>query len=136
MGNALALLGRQSERALGGSRSARDSLIDRADAAYDRALQLAPANALILVDQARSQIESHRADAALGTARRIVDLYPDAATGHALTAAAWVTMDRPDSAHAALERALTARWEDGSDAERAAAERLVKELRTRAPHRQ
>jgi hypothetical protein len=110
-----------------------DSLMTHADAAFGEARSLAPSDALILVDQARGQLALGRAIPALETARAVIALYPEAATGHALEAAALLTLRRGDEARAALLRARAARWEEGSESERRAVEGLLRALDGDAP---
>ncbi len=103
-----------------------------ADAAFARAEALAPADALVLVDAVRAQLLAHRWDDAATTAARIVALYPRAATGHALAAAALAAGGHDADALAACDRALAARWEDGAEAQRAATLALRNRLAGRA----
>ncbi len=103
-------------------------MADEADAAFVQAERLAPKDALILVDQTRAQLELARAEGALATARRIVAMYPGAATGHALEAAALMSLGRRGETRAALRRALAARWEDGAESQRSAAEAMLRAL--------
>ena len=100
----------------------------QADSAFDAASARAPYDALILVDRVRTEMQRGRPDAALRSARRIIAMYPGEATGHALEAGAWMVMGRGIEARGALERALAARWEEGSEAQQAAAERALRAL--------
>ena len=99
-----------------------------AEAAFAGAHRLAPSDALILVDASRANLALGRGPGALAAARAVVALYPEAATGHALEAAALLVLHRRDEARAALRRALSARWEDGSEAEHRAALRFYRAL--------
>jgi len=102
------------------------ALADSADAVFGEACRLALADGLILVDQARGQLLLRRPERALATAGRIAALYPGAATGHALEAAALISLGRGGEARAALLRARAARWEDGTEPERRAVEGLLR----------
>jgi Flp pilus assembly protein TadD len=101
-------------------------LADSAAAAFAAAAQLAPADGLILTDQVRSELMLGQLPEALVTAQRITALYPGAATGHALEAAALIALDRRIDARNALLRARDARWEEGAETQRQAVERLIR----------
>jgi hypothetical protein len=103
------------------------ALTDSAETVFAAAEKLAPADGLILTDHVRSQLMLGRAPAALATAQRITTLYPGAATGHALEAAALIALDRRFDARTALVRANASRWEEGSESQRKAVERLIRE---------
>ena len=105
-----------------------EALADSAGAAFAEAKRLAPADALILTDEVRGQLLLGRPERALVAARRITALYPGAATGHALEAGTLLSLGRPDAAREALLRARAARWEDGSEPQRRAAEDLLRAL--------
>jgi hypothetical protein len=102
------------------------ALADSADLAFGAALELAPADGLILTAEARGQLLLRRPEPALAAARRITALYPAAATGHALEAAALLALGRSPEARAALIRARDARWEDGAETQRRAVEDLLR----------
>jgi O-antigen ligase len=102
-----------------------------ADAEYATALRLAPSDGDVLVDQARAQLVAGRFAAASATASRLAALYPDAAWGHALGAAALAALGRNDKALQAATRALASRWDDGSEAQRAATLALSRALAVR-----
>jgi hypothetical protein len=102
------------------------ALTDSADAAFAAAEKLAPADGLILTDRVRSQLMLGRATQALATAGRMTALYPGAATGHALEAAALIALDRRMDARAALVRANAARWEEGTESQHRAVEHLIR----------
>ena len=102
-----------------------DSLARLADAAYAAAIERAPSNALIRVEQARANLALRRPVSALAAARQIVALYPEAATGHALEGGARLMLGQREQARAALRRALGAHWEDGSESQRRAVEELL-----------
>ena len=94
-----------------------------ADSAFDLAVTLAPYDALILADRVRCESQSGRPERAIVTARRIVSLYPEEATGHAIEAGLWLAQGQRAQAREALDRALAARWEAGSEARREAVRR-------------
>jgi len=89
-------------------------LADAADSAYAAALRLAPTNALILQEQARSAQMLGRPDRALAAARRITALYPDEGAGHASEAAALIALGRTAEARGALRRALAGHWDESA----------------------
>jgi tetratricopeptide (TPR) repeat protein len=126
VGNARVMRGRLA-LAQGATPSAA-RLAETADAAFDAANRLAPADGLILTDQARGQLLLRQPERALATARRIIALYPEAATGHALEAAALLALGRGAEAHAALLRARDTRWEEGAGSQRRAVEDLLRGL--------
>ena len=103
------------------------AIADSADRAFAEAARLAPCDGLILVDQVRDQLMLGRIPQALVSARRIVALYPGAATGHALEAAALIALHRKVEARSALLLARDGRWEDGSESQRKAVEGLIRE---------
>jgi O-antigen ligase len=103
------------------------ALTDSADAAFAAAEKLAPADGLVLTDHVRAQLMLGRATQALATAQRITALYPGAASGHALVAAALIALDRRPDARVALMRANAAHWEEGTETQRKAVERLIRE---------
>jgi O-antigen ligase len=103
-------------------------LVARAESAFASARALAPADGLLLVDQVRGELSVGRTGEALAAAEHLARLYPESATGHALVAAALLADGRPEPARDALERALAARWEEGSEAQRAEAERMLARL--------
>lgn len=111
----------------------RDRAMDRADSCFAVAARLAPLDAFIAVDEVRANLELGRPEAALRSARRIVTLYPQAAIGHSLEAAALLARDRPDSAVVSLRRALVSRWEEGEESERRAAEAYLHRLEAAVP---
>jgi hypothetical protein len=97
-------------------------------AAFAVAEALAPADGLLLVDRARAELSLGLDSEALATASRIVTLYPEAATGHALEGAAHLMLGDRDRARSALRRALDARWEEASEAQREQARWLLEQL--------
>jgi hypothetical protein len=139
LGNALALRARLGPG--GGSSGDAGTLAarraepsaDRVDSVFAEALRHAPVDGLILVDQARAQLELHQPERALITARRIVTLYPEAATGYALEAAARMMLGQRDRTRAALRRALAARWEEDADSERRAVKGYLRALEAAGP---
>ena len=100
---------------------------------YTHAAELAPADALVLTDEARTELQAHRWAQAAWVAARIVALYPNAAEGLALMASALAAQGRSAEALAAADRALAARWEDGSEAQIAATRALRDALARRRP---
>jgi predicted Zn-dependent protease len=133
LGSALAAraqLARAIERERGPDAGAEASgpLAIEADAAFAEAERRAPADALILTDHVTADLALGRADLALANARRIVALYPEAATGHALEAGALLELGRNDEARVALERARDGRWEAEDAERRAIVERLLEQL--------
>jgi tetratricopeptide (TPR) repeat protein len=103
------------------------ALADAADSAYAAALELAPTNALVMSQRARSALLLGRPERALATAREISRLYPEAGTGHALQGAALLVLGRSADARAALRRASTARWDEDAP-ERAAVDNALRTL--------
>lgn len=101
-------------------------------AAFDAAAALAPADALLMVDRARAELSLGLAPEAAVTAGRIVRAYPAAATGYALLGAARLMGGDLAGAREALRGALSAHWEDGSEAQRAEARRLLAMLEAAA----
>jgi Flp pilus assembly protein TadD len=98
------------------------------EAQFNVAEFLAPSDGLLLVDRARAELSLGLSSEALATASRIVSLYPEAATGHALEGAAHLMLGDRDRARAALQLALDARWEEGSEAQREQAKWLLEHL--------
>ena len=101
---------------------------DSADASFERACRLAPADGWLLVSWIRFQLARRDGARAQELAQRLVALYPGAAVGHALSGAALLLLGRPDEARAELVRAQGARWEEDAGAQRAEVDRLVAEL--------
>lgn len=106
----------------------RDALSPEAFAEFGAAARLAPADALVLVNRSRAALLLDRAPDALESARTMIRMYPAAATGHALEGAALLALGRRDEARAALGRALSADWEEGSEQQRTAAASLHEAL--------
>jgi tetratricopeptide (TPR) repeat protein len=100
----------------------------RADSVFREANMLAPADGLILLDYARCRLELGRPQEALELARRIVRLYPTAATGYAVEGAAFLMLGERDSLRGALRRALAARWDDSNEAQRLVAIRMAQSM--------
>jgi O-antigen ligase len=96
-----------------------------AEAAFAEAERRAPFDALILTDHVTADLALGRGEAALAVARRIVALYPEAASGHALEAAAFFATGQPDSARFALRRARAARWEPEDSERKQVVERML-----------
>jgi len=99
-----------------------------ADSAFAAAILRAPVDPFVLLDRHRSELARGRPDLALATARRLVALYPEESTSHALEAAAWLAMGKKSETRTALRRALAARWETDSEVRHAAARRLLAAL--------
>jgi O-antigen ligase len=97
--------------------------IAAADSAFDRATALAPYDGLILVERALFEFQSGRPSLAIATARRIGAMYPEEAIGHSVEASLLIPLGRRAEAREALDRALAARWEAGSEARHEAARR-------------
>jgi hypothetical protein len=106
----------------------RDALSPEAFAEFGAAARLAPADALVLVNRSRAALVLGLAPDALESARTMIRMYPAAATGHALEGAALLALGRRDEARAALGRALSADWEEGSEQQRRAAASLHEAL--------
>ena len=117
-------------------RTGSESLADSADAAYARACALAPADGWLLVARARHWLARGSGVQALEQAQRITELYPDAASGHALAGAALLLLGRDAEARGELERARSGRWEADAAGQRESLERLLRSprlQRTAAP---
>lgn len=125
LGNALALQARLAAPPGGGEAS---PLGTRSDSAFLEARHLAPLDARILIDQARAQLELRQPTSASATAERIVQLYPEAAVGHALLGGAEVMLGQRQRAAASLRAALAARWMDDEAAERRVARSYLRML--------
>lgn len=101
---------------------------NRVDSVFAEAGRYAPFDALILVDRTRAQLELHRGEQALLTSHRIASMYPGSSTGYALEGAAYLMLGSYPSAHHALQKALGAKWEDGSEAAHQAARDYVRAI--------
>jgi O-antigen ligase len=100
----------------------------QSDSAFAEAKRRAPLDARVLIDQARGQLELGRAAEARITAQRIVQLYPDAATGYSLLAAAQLMLgDRPAAARS-LRAAVRGRWLEDHGADEVAAKGYLQRL--------
>lgn len=97
-------------------------------AALERALALAPHDALLLVEWADHEVLAGRGHEALVPARRAAALYPAEGMVRATLARAWLATGARDSALAELDRALAATWR--SEARRREAEVLREQVRT------
>ena len=104
------------------------ALASRSDSAFAEARKRAPLDALILIDQARGQLELNRGAAARVTAQRIVQLYPDAATGYSLTAAAQLMLGERAAAIRSLHAAVRGRWMEDRGADEWAAKAYLRKL--------
>jgi len=112
---ALAPLRSEHHQSLGNILLTRAQLRDQqaladGERAFHRALELAPANALMMLDLARDELVLDRPAEAVGPASRAAALYPTHARAHALLGEAYDRLGRPDSARIALARALVADW--------------------------
>jgi O-antigen ligase len=94
--------------------------------AFSRALELAPVNALIMLDLARDELIVERPERALEPARRAAALYPEHAPAHALLGQAFDRLGRADSARFALARALAANWRGDTSGVAGVRERLAR----------
>jgi len=130
LGNALAMRAAllRAGVASGDSSARWEPVATLADAAYDRAERLAPADALILTDRVSAELALGRNSPALDAARRIISMYPAAASGYALEAAALLGAGRLADARASLLKARDARWEAEDAPRRAAVEALLRDL--------
>src|SRR5262249_54247796 len=133
LGNALAAEARAARAAGPGARG--EPLTNAATAAFAEAERRAPSDALVLTDEVSAELALGRPERALVPARKIVGLYPEAATGHALEGAAWLALGRVPEARAALERARAARWEPDDSTRRAVVERLLQATEASPPAR-
>jgi tetratricopeptide (TPR) repeat protein len=88
------------------------SAIAAGEAAFQRAVELAPLNTLILLDWARGELKLGRTQPALRAARLAAALYPADAKAHAILGSAYLAAGSQDSARAAYGRALAADWHD------------------------
>jgi O-antigen ligase len=122
-------------RALAGMGACSDSAWDdAAHVAVMRAVELAPANALIMTDCARTELTIGRPEEALRLGGRVVELYPSVAWGYSVRAAAMIVLGRPADATLELEQALSRDWEEDM-VMRAAAQSTLSRLRAaRAPN--
>jgi tetratricopeptide (TPR) repeat protein len=111
-------------RAVSGDRAA----IPRAEAAFARAVELAPVDVFPLVDWARAELALSRPQAAIEPARRAVALYPDEALARSMLAAAQLSLGQREAARATLERAMAGEWH-GNLREREMTQRLLESLR-------
>jgi O-antigen ligase len=99
-----------------------------AEAEYRVAMQLAPMDGYVRLERARAELEAHLYENAEATAAQLVALYPRSAQAHALHAAALAALGRRAEALAAANRALAARWDEGSEPEHAATRALRRTL--------
>jgi tetratricopeptide (TPR) repeat protein len=98
---------------------------------FERSFVLAPMDALNLFEYADHALLLGRPAAAIAAARRAVVIYPEEGQGWLVMAHAWLAAEAPDSARAALDRALSVGWRDGG--RRTEAERLRAALGPAAP---
>ena len=105
LGNALALRAQAA-----GASADSAGILAASDTAFAEARRLAPRDALVLIDEARAGIDLRRPDRASEAAGRLVQLYPEAAIGHSLLAAAALLERAPARAREQLRVALASRW--------------------------
>lgn len=116
LGNALA-----ARATLNGSRETADS----ADASYEGASRLAPADGWLLVSWIRFQLARRDGVRAYELSQRLIALYPEAAVGHTLSGAALLLLGKTSEAREELQRAKGTRWEEDAGEQRAAVDRLL-----------
>jgi len=104
------------------------ALADSAEALFARATTMAPVDAWLLVSRIRFELARRDGEHALASAKRLAQLYPEAALGHSLTGAALLLLGRVEDARTELLRARGARWEEDAGPQRAALERLLQQL--------
>jgi hypothetical protein len=103
------------------------SRIPEGEAAYARSLELAPHDALVLIELARAEIELGRPRQAIAPASRAAALYPAEAQPLAVLASAHLALGEAEPARAALARSLDADWRGDQEARRQA-ERTLESL--------
>lgn len=123
------LAGALARRARAGAADA----LAASDAEFARARALAPADALVLADEARLELEQRRFTRAAATAARIVALYPRAAAGHALAAGALAALGERAAARREAGLALAGEWEHDAAPQRNATLALYRALGDGAP---
>ena len=117
---------------LAGSIDPGDSTTGRnAEAEFERALKLAPADGVAWMELARLELYRGRPRAALTPAGQAAALYPTLAQAHFLLAQARLALGDRARAIAELEQAMAADWKGRDDQRRAASELLD---RLRAPN--
>ncbi len=119
------------------ARAAREGnavLADSADAAFERASRLAPADGRLLEVQGRAHLVLRNGARAFEVAQKLIGLYPEAASGYTLSGAALLLLGRNEDARASLVRARAARWEADTGEQRAAVARLIERLDQPAPN--
>jgi len=100
-----------------------------AEAEFRTSLALAPMDGLTLMEYADHESMLARSAPALAAAGRAVTLYPNEGAAEAALARAWLAAREPDSARAALQRAITLSWRDAG--ERQAAQQMLDDLSAR-----
>ena len=108
------------------------SALPAGEAAYARCLELAPYDALAMLQLAQLELTLGRPQAALPPARRAALLYPRIGLGQGLLAEACLGVGDPMTARRALEQAVTGDWL-GLEAGRRQAMRMLDTLRTPDP---
>jgi len=108
------------------------SALSAGEAAYARCLELAPYDALAMLQLAQMELALGRPQAALPPAQRTALLYPRIGLGHGLLAEACLGVGDQGMARRALEQAVTGDWQ-GLEAGRRQARRMLDTLRTSDP---
>lgn len=102
--------------------SAADVHSQRARMAFGRARALAPHDPLLLIAECRAALTLHDGHWALSSADALRSMSPRSGTAWALRAAALLLLGREPEGLDSLDSAAVARWEPGSERERAAVE--------------
>ncbi|MEK7823649.1 MAG: hypothetical protein AAB290_01255 [Candidatus Eisenbacteria bacterium] len=105
-----------------------------AEAAFRRAVALAPADGVSWMELSRLELYLGRPQAALAPARRAAELYPTVARAHTLLAQALLGFGDRAGARAELRWAMAGDWQDDDEARRAA-EQMLAGLREPEPKR-
>jgi tetratricopeptide (TPR) repeat protein len=105
----------------------RPDRIPEGEAVYARSLELAPMDALVMLELANAELELGRPRMALEPARRAAELYPDLAEPLSVLARVHWALGEVGPARATLARALAADWR-GDEKARREAERMLHEL--------
>jgi tetratricopeptide (TPR) repeat protein len=89
--------------------------VARAEAAFARGLDLAPANGLAMMQMAQNELVLGRAQVSLEIALRLAALYPAEAGSHRAVGHAYLALGDSARAGKALRRALRANWRERVD---------------------
>jgi O-antigen ligase len=108
------------------------SAVGAAEQEFARCFELAPVNALAMLQLAQGELALGRPRAALPVAARAARLYPGAALTQAMLAETRLALGEPAAARAALKRALAGEWY-GEEAGRALARSMLDSLARPAP---